>query len=414
MPSEPFVIVGGGLAGARAVSTLRTEGYDGDLVVVTSEPHRPYERPPLSKAYLRGQGDREALFPLADDWYGENGVDLRTSSTAAGIDPDAHRLTLGDGRDLPYSKLLLATGSTPRSLSVTGRDLGGVHYLRTVEDADRLAGTLLPASLENQVEVVVVGGGWIGMEVAASARELGLDVTVLDMGPHPLGAVLGPEMGEFYGTVHHEREVRVHRLAQVVRLTGSDGQVTGVDLADGTHVAASVVVVGIGVQPNVGLARASGLELRDQAQGGGVAVDGTLRTSHPDVFAAGDIASIPSPHYGRPLRVEHWATALETGPHAARAMLGDPAQYDVLPYFFSDQFDVGMEYKGYVNMPGGYDEVVISGSTSERAFVAFWVKDDAVQAGMAVNVWERMDDVERLIRRPDRVEREELEGFVGG
>lgn len=413
MPSEPFVIVGGGLASARAVSTLRTEGYDGDLVVMTTEPHRPYERPPLSKAYLRGQGDREELFPLADDWYRTNGIDLRTSTTVVDVEPDAHRLTVADGRQLAYSKLLLATGSTPRALPVPGRDLGGVYYLRTVEDADRLAGTLLPASLENQVEVVVIGGGWIGMEVGASARELGLSVTVLDMGPHPLGAVLGPEMGEFYGSVHDERGVRVHRLAQVVRLTGSDGQVTGVDLADGTHVAASVVVVGIGVLPNVGLAQAAGLELRDQSQGGGVAVDGTLRTSHPDIFAAGDIASIPSPHYGRPLRVEHWATALETGPHAANAMLGNETPYDVVPYFFSDQFDVGMEYKGFVEMPGGFDEVVVSGSTADREFVAFWVRDGAVLAGMAVNTWDRMDDVEGLIRRPEPVAREELEGFVG-
>jgi 3-phenylpropionate/trans-cinnamate dioxygenase ferredoxin reductase subunit len=322
-------------------------------------------------------------------------------------------VTLADGRDLTYSKLLLATGSTPRSLTVPGRDLGGVHYLRTVEDADRLAGTLLPASLENPFEVVVIGGGWIGMEVAASARELGLGVTVLDLGPHPLGAVLGPEMGEFYGSLHDERGVRVHRLAEVVRLTGVDGQLTGVDLADGTHAAASAVVVGIGVLPNVGLAHGAGLELRDRSLGGGVAVDGTLRTSHPDIFAAGDIASIPSPHYGRPLRVEHWATALETGPHAARAMLGDQTPYDHLPYFFSDQFDVGMEYTGYVDMPGGYDEIVTSGSVADRTFVAFWLRGGAVQAGMAVNVWERIDDVGQLIRSGRAVPREELEGFVG-
>ncbi|AEG45407.1 NAD(P)/FAD-dependent oxidoreductase [Isoptericola variabilis] len=411
MPTDPIVVVGGGLAAARAVEALRGEGYDGDVVLLTSEPHRPYERPPLSKGYLRGQEHREDIFVLGENWYGEHGVELRTSTTVAAVDPASHRITLVDGATLPFSTALLATGSTPRSLGVPGSDFGNVHYLRTVDDADRLAGTLLPASLEGTGEVVVIGDGWIGMEVAASARELGLDVTVLGRGAHPL-AVLGPELGELYGTLHQERGVRLHRQAEVVRLTGVDGQVTGVDLADGTHVAASVVVVGVGVTPNVGLACAAGLELRSDDLGGGVAVDGYLRTSHPDVFAAGDIASVPAPRYGRPLRVEHWAAALEQGKHAGRAMLGLADPYDLLPYFFSDQFDVGMEYKGYVDVRNPGYEVVVSGSTADRELVAFYVRDGRVEAGMAVNVWDRMDDVERLIRSTEPVAREELEGFV--
>lgn len=413
MPTDPFVVVGGGLAAARAVEALRGEGFDGDVVVLTSEPHRPYERPPLSKGYLRGQEDRENIFTLGEEWYVEHDVDLRTSTTAVGLDPAGHLLTLADGSQLPFAKVLLATGSSPRALEVPGHDLGNVHYLRTVEDADRLAGTLLPASLEGTGEVVVIGDGWIGMEVAASARELGLDVTVIGRSAHPLG-VLGPEMGELYGTLHRERGVRLHRRTDVVALTGGNGQVTGVDLADGTHVEASVVVVGIGVTPNVGLARAAGLELRSDDVGGGVAVDPYLRTSHPDVYAAGDIASVPSPRYGRPLRVEHWAAALDQGKHAGLAMLGVAEPYDLLPYFFSDQFDVGMEYKGYVEVQSGWYETVISGSTADRELVAFFVRDGAVEAGMAVNVWERMDDVERLIRTPGPVPREELEHFVAG
>jgi NADPH-dependent 2,4-dienoyl-CoA reductase/sulfur reductase-like enzyme len=411
MPTEPFVVVGGGLAAARAVEALRGEGFDGDVVVLTSEPHRPYERPPLSKGYLRGQEDRENIFTLGEDWYGEHDVDLRTSATAVGLDPAGHVLTLADGSQLPFAKVLLATGSTPRALAVPGQDLGNVHYLRTVEDADRLAGTLLPASLEGTGHVVVIGDGWIGMEVAASARELGLDVTVIGRAAHPLG-VLGPELGELYGTLHRERGVRLHRRADVVALTGGNGQVTGVDLADGTHVEASVVVVGIGVTPNVGLARAAGLELRSADVGGGVAVDAYLRTSHPDVYAAGDIASVPSPRYGRPLRVEHWAAALDQGKHAGRAMLGVAEPYDLLPYFFSDQFDVGMEYKGYVEVRSGWYDTVISGSIADKELVAFFVRDGAVEAGMAVNVWDRMDDVERLIRSSEPVAREELERFV--
>jgi NADPH-dependent 2,4-dienoyl-CoA reductase/sulfur reductase-like enzyme len=406
---DPYVVVGGGLAAARAVEALRGEGFGGDVVVLTSEPHRPYERPPLSKGYLRGQEDRENIFTLGEEWYAEHDVELRTSCAVVALDAAGHRLTLADGGELPFARALLATGSSPRPLTVPGSDLGNVYYLRTVEDADRLAGILLPASLEDSGEVVVIGDGWIGMEVAASARELGLDVTVLGRGPHPL-RVLGRELGEVYAALHQERGVRLRRRAEVTRLIGQDGQVTGVELADGTRIDASFVVVGVGVTPNVGLARAAGLALRGDDLGGGVAVDGTLRTSHPDVFAAGDIASVPSPHYGRPLRVEHWAAALDQGKHAGRAMLDVGEPYDLLPYFFSDQFDVGMEYKGYVD---DYDEVVVSGSTADRELVAFFLRGGRVEAGMAVNVWERMDDVERLIRSAGPAPREELEAFVG-
>jgi NADPH-dependent 2,4-dienoyl-CoA reductase/sulfur reductase-like enzyme len=406
---DPYVVVGGGLAAARAVEALRGEGFGGDVVVLTSEPHRPYERPPLSKGYLRGQEDRENIFTLGEDWYAEHHVELRTSCAVVALDPAGHRLTLADGGELPFARALLATGSSPRPLTVPGSDLGNVYYLRTVEDADRLAGILLPASLEGRGDVVVIGDGWIGMEVAASARELGLDVTVLGRGPQPL-RVLGPELGELYAGLHQERGVRLRRRAEIARLLGQDGQVTGVELADGTRIDASFVVVGIGVTPNVGLARAAGLALRGADLGGGVAVDGTLRTSHPDVFAAGDIASVPSPRYGRPLRVEHWAAALDQGRHAGRAMLDVEEPYDLLPYFFSDQFDVGMEYKGYVD---GYDEVVVSGSTADRELVAFFLRAGMVEAGMAVNVWDRMDDVERLIRSTGPVPRAELEAFVG-
>lgn len=417
MPADPFVVVGGGLAAARAVETLRSEGYDGDLVVVSGEAHRPYERPPLSKDYLRGQSDRDAVFPLAEDWYAEQGVELRTASTVAGLALDEHTLVLADAGRLRYARLLLATGSTPRLLRVPGNDLRGVHYLRTLDDADRLSGALLTASLEGGGagdRVAVVGDGWIGMEVAASARELGLEVTVLGRGSHPLGHALGPEMAEVYARLHTQRGVRLHRRAVVRALTGVEGQVTGVELADGTHVEAATVVVGIGVTPNVGLADAAGLALRPAAEGGGVAVDGTLRTSHPDVWAAGDIASVPSPHYGRPLRPDHWAHALDTGRHAARTMLGSTEPLDVLPYFYSDQFDLGMEYLGHVDVPGGYDDVVVSGSLEDRQAYAFWLREGLVHAGMGLNVWQRTSEVSELIRSRRPVPREELEAFVGG
>ncbi|MFF3065448.1 NAD(P)/FAD-dependent oxidoreductase [Oerskovia sp. NPDC057915] len=412
MAEEPIVIVGGGLAAAKAAESLRTEGYDGDLVVVSSEPHRPYERPPLSKDYLRGEAERDVLFPLSEEWYADQHVDLRTATRAAGIDVGAHFLTLIDGTSLPYARLLLATGSTPRSFAVPGADLQGVHYLRTIEHADLLAATLEASAREGAGRLAVVGDGWIGMEVAASARSLGLDVTVVGRGVHPLGRVLGPLLGEMYGKVHADHDVHLHRNAQVVGITGSEGRVTGLDVADGTHVAADVVVVGVGVTPNVGFAEAAGIDLRDARLGGGLAVDATLRTSAPDVWAAGDIASVPSPRYGRPLRVEHWAVALETGPHAARAMLGSREPYDKLPYFYSDQYDVGMEYLGFVEDPAA-TEVVVSGSLENHELVAFWVSGDRVQAGMTVDVWEQMGRVEEIVRATGPVDREALAAFHG-
>lgn len=409
---NPFVLVGGGLTTARAAEALRDEGYDGDVVVVTNEPHHPYERPPLSKDYLRGEAERDAVFPLDEAWYREHAVTVRTNETVVGLDLAAHSLTLSDGASLSFAKVLLAPGSTPRPLDVMGTDLLGVHYLRTLDDSDRISSMLLDASLEGVGRVVVVGDGWIGMEVAASARSLGLDVTVVGRGQHPLGRVLGPEMGSFYAGVHTEHGVRLLSRSSVSGLRGTDGRVTGVDLADGTQLGADVVVIGVGAAPNVGLAEAAGLDLRAAALGGGIAVDGTLATSHPDVFAAGDVASVPSPHYGRPLRVEHWSAAQESGAHAGRAMLGATAAYDKLPYFYSDQYDVGMEYTGWVDAPGGYDEMVVAGSVEARELVAFWLAGGQVVAGMAVNVWEQMERVEQLIRSRRDVPREELEGFL--
>lgn len=410
---DPFVLVGGGLTTARAAEALRAGGYDGGLVVVTAEPHHPYERPPLSKDYLRGESERDVVFPLDDAWYTDHDVTIRAGETVVGLDPASHTLTLSDGATLTFAKTLLAPGSTPRALDVPGTDLAGVHYLRTIDDSDRISSTLLEASLEGVGRLVVVGDGWIGLEVAASARSLGLDVTVVGRGAHPLGRVLGPEMSDIYAGVHAEHEVHLMRNASVARIRGADGRVTGIDLSDGTHVGADVVVIGVGAAPNVGIAEAAGLDLRPASLGGGVVVDGTLATSHPDVFAAGDIASIPSPHYGRPLRVEHWAIARESGTHAGRAMLGAPDSYDKLPYFYSDQYDVGMEYTGWVDIQAGYDDVVVSGDPGKREFVAFWRVDGRVAAGMAVNVWEQMERVEGLIRSRREVPTTELEGFVG-
>ncbi|WP_100444199.1 NAD(P)/FAD-dependent oxidoreductase [Glycomyces xiaoerkulensis] len=408
MAEAPFVIVGGGLAAAQAARTLREEGYGDELIVVTAEPHAPYERPPLSKDYLRAEAERGALFTLESDWYALNSVDLRTGVAAVGLDPAEHRLALSDGTVLNYAKLLLATGSSPRSPRLPGADLRGVMSLRTAEDADLLAATLRSAPEGGRL--AVVGDGWIGMEVAASARSMGLEVTVFGSGDRPL-RVLGPRMGEVFAGLHADHGVILRGGAEVAGLAGEHGRVTGVRTAAEETVAADLVLLAVGAVPNVGLAAAAGLELREPVLGGGVAVDGTLATADPDVFAAGDIASVPSAQYGRPLRIEHWATALETGSHAARAMLGATDSYDRLPYFFTDQYDLGMEYLGFVPDPEDR-ETVVSGSTEDLEFVVFWTDQGRVLAGMAVNTWDRMDDLERLIRSGRRVPREELETFV--
>ncbi|WP_418275824.1 NAD(P)/FAD-dependent oxidoreductase [Isoptericola jiangsuensis] len=397
---EPIVVVGGGLAAARTTETLRAEGYEGDLVVVAGEPQAPYERPPLSKDYLRGEAGRDALFPLDADWYADHGVDLRTSTTATALDVGARSVTTAPGGSLRYSRLVLATGSRVRRLDVPGAGSPGVHHLRLVSDADGLAD-----ALGQDGPVVVVGDGWIGMEVAASARQLGRDVTVVGRGPHPLG-MLGEEAASIFAGVHADHGVRLLHGRTVTEVLGS-GRATGVRLDDGTELEAATVVVGIGVTPEVGLASGAGIEVLPGDAGGGVVVDGTLRTSAPDVWAAGDIAAVPSRRYDRLLRFEHWATADETGKHVARSVLGSGEAYDVLPYFFSDQFDLGMEAKGITE-----GEVVVSGSAADRECVLFWVDGGRVQGAMGIDVWDRMDDAEELIRRPGTVERSELERFV--
>ncbi|MEG3614666.1 FAD/NAD(P)-binding oxidoreductase [Isoptericola haloaureus] len=397
---DPIVVVGGGLAAARATEGLRHGGYDGPLVVVAGESAVPYERPPLSKEYLRGEAEKSDLRPLDADWYADQSVDLRTGTSATGLDVGARSITTAPGGSQRYSRLILATGSRVRRLDVPGAELDGVHYLRSVRDADRLA-----EALDDDGPVVVVGDGWIGMEVAASARQLGRDVTVVGRGPHPL-ASLGDEVARIFTGVHEDNGVRLLHGRSVTALRSDDGRVRGVELDDGTVLDARTVVVGIGVTPEVGLAAEAGIDLVD-GFGSGIAVDGTLRTSAPDVWAVGDIAAVPSRRYDRLLRIEHWAVADETGKHAARSVLGSGEPYDVLPYFFSDQFDLGMEAKGLTE-----GEVVISGSAEDRECVVFWVDGERVNGAMGVNVWDRMDDAEELIRSTAPVDRRELERFV--
>jgi 3-phenylpropionate/trans-cinnamate dioxygenase ferredoxin reductase component len=380
---QTFVIVGASLAGAKAAETLREEGFDGRLVLVGAEDERPYERPPLSKDYLRGEVGREN-YVHDEGFYADQRIELRFGRTAVGLDTSAEVLTLDDGEELGYDRLLLATGSEPRRLEIPGAELDGVHYLRTFADSDALR-----ERLDRGGAVVVVGSGWIGSEVAASARQRGLEVTVIDPVSVPLERALGPELGAIYRDIHTDHGVRMLMDTGVEAFEGA-GAVERVRTSDGQTLDCDFVVVGIGVQPRTELGEQAGL-----AVGDGILVDERLQTSAAGVFAAGDIASEAHPFYQERIRVEHWANALNQGPAAAHSMLGGTAVYDRLPYFFSDQYDVGMEYTGYAST---WDRVVFRGDPAGREFIAFWLAGDRVLAGMNVNVWDVTDPIDRLIR----------------
>jgi 3-phenylpropionate/trans-cinnamate dioxygenase ferredoxin reductase subunit len=393
MAGRTFVIVGASLTGAKAAETLRDEGFDGRVVLLGEEHERPYERPALSKDYLRGEADAK---PHVHDeaFYAEKEIELRTDTRVEAIDPHAGSVALAGGETIAFDRLLLATGAAPRRLPLPGADLDGVLYLRTIGDSEAIR-----ARLERGARVVTIGAGWIGSEVAASARQLGCEVTLVDMAELPLERVLGPELGRVYRDIHADHGVRFVGGAAIEAIEGDDS-VSALRLADGRRIDADVVIVGVGVEPRVELARAAGLELDN-----GIVVDDQLRTSAAGVYAAGDVANASHPLYGGRIRVEHWANALNQGPAAARSMLGKDEHYDRIPYFFSDQYDVGMEYSGYAT---SWDEVAYRGDPETREFIAFWLSDGRVVAGMNVNVWDVNDKIEALVRARRPVDRARL------
>ena len=385
--SAAHVIVGASLAGAKAAETLREEGFGGPVALIGEEEERPYERPSLSKDYLLGKAERETIYVHPQAWYADHGVDLRLGTLVTRVDPLAHEVTLADGSLIGYGKLLLATGSAPRRLPLPGADAEGVLYLRRVGDSDRIRTTLQTAT-----RIAVIGAGWIGLETAAAARSAGVEVTVLEAAELPLLRVLGREVAESFADLHREHGVDLRFGVQVAEITGSGGQADGVRLTDGSHIPADAVVVGIGITPNSQLAEAAGLEV-----GNGIVVDAGLRSSDPDIYAAGDVANAYHPLLGRHVRVEHWANALNQPQVAARAMLGQDVAYDLVPYFYTDQYDLGMEYAGYVE-PGGYDRVVFRGDVEGREFVAFWLRGGRVLAGMNVNIWDVNEMIQAIVR----------------
>ncbi|MFL5838617.1 MAG: NAD(P)/FAD-dependent oxidoreductase [Solirubrobacteraceae bacterium] len=393
MTKPTFVIVGASLAGAKAAETLREEGFDGRVVLIGEEPERPYERPPLSKDYLRGEADAKP-YVHDESFYAENEIELRISTRIERIDPDTSQVSLSGGEMLGFDRLLLATGARPRQLPVPGADLQGVLYLRTVADSEAIR-----ERIDGGARLVTIGAGWIGAEVAASARQKGCDVTILQRAQLPLERVLGPELGAIYRDIHTDNGVQVIGGASVEAIEGP-GEVTAVRLADERRIDADVVVVGVGVDPRTELAETAGLALDH-----GVAVDAHLRTSAENIYAGGDVANAQHPFYDTRIRVEHWANALNQGPAAARNMLGQSAPYDRIPYFFSDQYDVGMEYSGYAT---DWDEIAFRGDPASREFIAFWLKDERVLAGMNVNVWDVNEHIQALIRARRQIDRGRL------
>ena len=388
-----FVIVGASLAGAKAAETLRDEGFDGRILLFGDEPERPYERPPLSKDYLRGEAESK---PYVHDecFYADKAIELHTSTRVEGIDPRTREVMLASGGHVAFDRLLLTPGAEPRRLPLPGGELDGVLYLRTLADSEAIR-----ARVEAGGRLVTIGAGWIGAEVAASARQKGCDVTLIEMAQLPLERVLGPELGAIYRDIHVEHGVDFIGGASVEAIEG-EGRVEAVRLAGDRRIEADFVVVGVGIAPRVELAREAGLEVDN-----GIAVDQWLRTSAERVYAAGDAANAYHPFYESRVRVEHWANALNQGPAAARSMLGTGQPYERTPYFFSDQYEVGMEYSGYAT---DWDEVVFRGDPESREFIAFWLRDGRVLAGMNVNVWDVTDQIQGLIRSRAVVDRARL------
>jgi len=380
------VVVGAGLAAAHVVATLREEGDDRPITLVGDEPDRPYERPPLSKGYLHGDTARDEVFVHAPGWYAEHGVETRFATTATAVDRAARTVTLSDGDVLGYDHLVLATGSSPRTVDVPGADLDGVRTLRRLPDSDALRDDLAA-----RARLVIVGGGWIGLEVAAAARSAGCEVTVLEYAAQPLLRVLGPQLAAYFAALHRAHGVDLRTGVGVQGFEGADGRVTGVRVG-GALVPADVVLVGVGAAPNVGLAVAAGLA----ADARGIAVDEHLRTADPAVLAAGDVALAHNTALGHSLRVEHWDNAIRQGSLAARSILGQDAVHDWQPYFYTDQYDLGMEYVGYADAD---DAVVVRGDPAGTELIVFWLRDGAVRAAMNVNVWDVNDQLRALVGR---------------
>lgn len=385
-----IVIVGGGLAGAKTAEGLRDNGFDGEITLIATEDRLPYERPPLSKGYLISAEGLEKAVVHPQSWYDDHKVSLRLGTTATALDADAHTVELDDGSSLSYDQLVLATGASPRLLPVPGGDLPGVLTLRTVADSDTLRD-----GLSEGRKAVIIGGGWIGLEVAAAARERGADVVVLEGLELPLLRVLGPELAGYFAQLHRDHGVDLRTSAKVSEVLQSDGRATGVKLHDGTEISGDLVLAAVGAAPNTGLAEAAGLSVDN-----GIVCDTGGRTSNPDIFAVGDVSRWENPTLGHAVRVEHWANAKNQPARVTAAMMNRELGAAALPYFYTDQYDLGMEYVGEHTD----DDTLVIREVGDGERIAFWTRNGALAAGMCINVWDQIDVIRELILQKTAIE----------
>jgi len=394
--SQPsrIVIIGASLAGASAAIALRDQGYQGELTVIGEESQLPYERPPLSKAVLIGERD-EPDWVAEEATYADKDISLRLGTMATRIDR-ARKVVVASRTEYPYDKLLIATGSGSRRLDLPGADLEGLLTLRTLEESLGLRERFTEGA-----RIVIVGAGWIGCEAAAAARLHGANVTVIEPRSQPLLAVVGEQIGATFAALHRDHGVDL-RLGIGVTGFAGDGVVSSVHIKGHASVPADIVLVAVGAAPNIALADVAGLKLAD----GGIAVDATLRSSDPDIYAAGDVAAHDHPQYPHRVRVEHWANAKDQGTHVARNLLGAEEPYVLRPFFFSDQYDLGCEYRGLADPTK--DRLVVRGDLKSREFTAFWLRDGGVAAAMNVNQWDDGDTLQELVDSGRHVHDQEL------
>lgn len=396
---EKIVVIGAGLAGAKTVEQLRKRGFKGSLTLIGNETDPPYDRPPLSKEYLAGNAKFEEALIHPLEWYDEKEIDLRLDATAVKIDPGERTVSLADGSTVEYDALVLATGSSSRRATIPGADADGVLYLRNRGDSDAIRQVAKKGE-----KFTMIGGGWIGLEVAAVVRSAGADVTVLEIDHLPLARIIGEQAAEVFAKMHREHGVELRTDVEAAEILVENGDASGVVLKDGTVVPADSVLVGIGAIPNVGLAEEAGLTI----EAGGVAVDSFLRSSDPAIYAVGDIAAHDHPILKSRIRVEHWATALNQPKAVARTLVGEETEYTELPYFYTDQYDLGMEYIGFVPRRTK-PEVVIRGDLDKREFIVFYLDETGtVLAVMTVNIWDVIDVLKPLILEKRKVDKTRL------
>ena len=369
--SDTLAIVGSGHAGAAAAEALRREAFGGRIVLASAEPHLPYQRPPLSKKFLAGELPFERTLIKSGPYYEQANIELRLGCAVREIDCAQHRLSLDSGESLEYARLLLCIGSAARRLDLPGVNLAGVHYLRTVDDVEAIRAHLRPGA-----RLIVVGGGYIGLEIAATCRKLGLDVTVLEMLERVMNRVVAPEVSAFFAAAHDAQGVKLHCNTAVAAFEG-DTTVREVACVDGRRFAADVVVIGAGIVPVTQVAAAAGI-----ACDNGIVVDEHCRTSAPDVYAAGDCTNHPSPRYGRRVRLESVDNAFEQARTAAANMLDKPTVHDKIPWFWSDQFDLKLLIVG---LSHGYDRCVVRGDPATRSFSACYLRNGELLALDAIN-----------------------------